>query len=105
MNESDQMNFNEKADKIWFTILFTTILILVSIKTSLNFDGFLLTGLYSINSDALLRSQSPGVYHRQLSGSNLMCSIVFSHISYQPEHEMRFIWKAPPRGTGCVNFL
>ncbi|MFX9193263.1 hypothetical protein ABTN81_20080, partial [Acinetobacter baumannii] len=34
-----------------------------------------------------------------------MCSIVFSHISYQPENEMLFRWKAPRRGTGCVNFL
>ncbi|XP_060574508.1 reelin-like isoform X2 [Ruditapes philippinarum] len=69
----------------------------VTVLSSMNFDGFLLTGLYT-------RSENGGGrMHGQ--GQNLMCSIVHTHMSSPPVHEFKFVWIAPPAGTGCVNFL
>ncbi|KAJ8301142.1 hypothetical protein KUTeg_020129 [Tegillarca granosa] len=74
----------------------------VTVTSSLNFDGFLLTGLYSATSDVFSRLQSFGSH---FTGQSLMCSIVHSHISPRPQHQLSFRWLAPSAGTGCVSFL
>lgn len=80
-------------------------LLTVSLTSTMNFDGLLLTGLYTVSAEAesLLASkqpQSPG-----LVGQNLMCSIVHSHMSPHPQRQLSFVWMAPKEGTGCVKFL
>ncbi|KAH3880980.1 hypothetical protein DPMN_004902 [Dreissena polymorpha] len=77
----------------------------VTITSSLNFDGFFLTGLYTISSPALQRMQALGMQGGQPVSQNLMCSIVHSHMSQSPVRETTFMWIAPPAGSGCVNFL
>ncbi|XP_052779173.1 reelin-like isoform X2 [Mya arenaria] len=77
----------------------------VAVRSSLNFDGFILTGLYTISSPALQQMQALAIQGGQPVGQNLMCSIVHTHISPDPVHEFRFMWIAPPSGTGCVSFL
>ncbi|WAR25830.1 RELN-like protein, partial [Mya arenaria] len=78
---------------------------LMAVRSSLNFDGFILTGLYTISSPALQQMQALAIQGGQPVGQNLMCSIVHTHISPDPVHEFRFMWIAPPSGTGCVSFL
>ncbi|XP_045165547.2 reelin-like [Mercenaria mercenaria] len=77
----------------------------VTVISSMNFDGFLLTGLYTLSQQARNQMQTLGIQAGQPQGQNLMCSIVHTHISDSPVHEFRFVWIAPPAGTGCVNFL
>ena len=77
----------------------------VTVTSSLNFDGFLLTGLYTISHYALGHLPGLGIQANQPVGQNLMCSIVHSHMAPDPVHEFQFMWIAPPVGTGCVSFL
>ncbi|KAK7499501.1 hypothetical protein BaRGS_00009153, partial [Batillaria attramentaria] len=77
----------------------------VSLMSSMNFDGLLLTGLYTMSTKAQSQvaaqlPQSPAVV-----GQNLLCSVVHSHVSPYPQHQLSFVWMAPPEGTGCVKFL
>ncbi|XP_070192277.1 reelin-like isoform X2 [Littorina saxatilis] len=77
----------------------------VTLTSSVNFDGLLLTGLYTISTEAqsLLTSRMP--HSPGIVGQNLMCSVVHSHLSPRPQHQLSFVWMAPPEGTGCVKFL
>ncbi|KAK3103287.1 hypothetical protein FSP39_018199 [Pinctada imbricata] len=77
----------------------------VTVTSSLNFDGFFLTGLYTLTSEALANLRNQGFYGNSLNGQSLMCSMVHHHISLQPQHKLSFLWLAPPSGTGCVSFL
>ncbi|XP_064633691.1 reelin-like [Lineus longissimus] len=82
----------------------------VNIQSSLNFDGFLLTGLYSMaaqsNTMSSLAMFSPlSIPRPGQAGQNFMCSIVHQHMSPRPTHQLAFMWMAPPKGTGCVKFL
>ncbi|XP_021361182.1 reelin-like [Mizuhopecten yessoensis] len=77
----------------------------VSISSNQNFDGFLMTGLYTMSSSARTRLESLGYHGDAFSAQNLMCSIVHSHISPRPGHQLSFLWLAPVAGTGCVSFL
>lgn len=77
----------------------------VSLTSSVNFDGLLLTGLYTMSAEAQSLF-APRVPHSPgIVGQNLMCSLVHSHVSPQPMHKLSFVWMAPPEGTGCVKFL
>ena len=82
-----------------------TFLFAVRVRSSSNFDGFFVTGLYTVSGRALSQIQALGIQANQPVGQNLACSIVHSHISEQPVHEFSFVWIAPPPGTGCVSFL
>ena len=95
-------------------ILFLYITFPVSISTSSDFNGLLITGLYSSSSfDSQLNpamsfhlgSISPGVPSYTAQGSNQMCSIVHQHMGIMPMKSSEFYWVAPPEGSGCVNFL
>ncbi|XP_062590709.1 reelin-like [Saccostrea cucullata] len=77
----------------------------VTIRSTVNFDGFFLTGLYTLTSEAKARMQGLGFLGNTGSGNNLMCSIVHSHITREPQQQLSFMWMAPPSGTGCVSFL
>lgn len=77
----------------------------VSITSNQNFDGFLMTGLYTMSSGARDRLESLGYHSDAVSAQNLMCSIVHSHISPRPGHQLSFLWLAPAAGSGCVSFL
>ncbi|KAL4226959.1 hypothetical protein ACF0H5_014936 [Mactra antiquata] len=71
----------------------------LTVSSSLNFDGFVLSGLYTMSSGAA-QTVSTNSW-----GQNLQCSIVHAHMSDDPIHELNFNWIAPPAGFGCVNFL
>ena len=77
----------------------------MSLTSSVNFDGLLLTGLYTISTEAqsLLAPRVP--HGPGIVGQNLMCSVVHSHLSPRPQQQLAFVWMAPPEGTGCVKFL
>ncbi|XP_050414411.2 reelin isoform X2 [Patella vulgata] len=77
----------------------------ITVTSSMNFNGFFLTGLYSISNKAMGMYAQPGVQGNQPVGQNLMCSIVHSHMNYLPTHELSFVWIAPSAGMGCVSFL
>ncbi|KAL5013759.1 hypothetical protein ScPMuIL_008029 [Solemya velum] len=78
----------------------------VTITSSLSFDAFLLTGLYTISSSYLAAMQGFGIQgNGQPVGQNLMCSVIHSAMAQQPQHHLSFMWMAPPTGTGCVSFL
>ncbi|XP_013411925.1 reelin-like [Lingula anatina] len=82
----------------------------VYIRSSSDFDGFLLTGLYTtasagqvspLTSPMAAISGSGGPHQ----GVNYMCSMIHSHLSRMPQQNLSFMWMAPPKGTGCVSFL
>jgi len=73
----------------------------VTVSSSLDFDGFLLTGLYTTATTMAPQRQTFG----QPTGQNLMCSLVHQHMAMTPVHELQFVWMAPPTGTGCVSFM
>ncbi|ESO91434.1 hypothetical protein LOTGIDRAFT_228850 [Lottia gigantea] len=79
----------------------------ITVTSSMNFNGFFLTGLYSIADKAMggMYPNQQYVQGNQPVGQNLMCSIVHSHINYLPTHQLSFIWIAPNAGMGCVTFL
>ncbi len=77
----------------------------VTVASSMNFDGFLLTGLYTLPSDMQSQLIGRSFFGSQPMGQSLMCSIVHSHVSMRPVHELTFMWMAPPADTGCVSFL
>lgn len=77
----------------------------VTITSSVNFDGFFLTGLYTLTSEARARMQGLGFFDNRGAGNNLMCSIVHSQVNPEPQHHLTFTWMAPASGTGCVSFL
>ncbi|GIY14306.1 reelin [Caerostris extrusa] len=80
----------------------------VTVSSSLDFDGFLMTGLYTAPSGTvgktmnLLNNNLP---NEQDGVRGLVCAIVHSHLSHRPAKSLMFLWMAPPSGTGCVNFL
>jgi len=76
----------------------------VKVISSRNFDGFLLTGLYTVTTRASgLRADDRGIMAADSAG--FVCSIVHSHIGYTPRHQLQFVWKAPSAAIGCINFL
>ena len=74
--------------------------IIVTVVSSHDFDGFLLTGVYTAAGPD---SPLGGMLGTQ--GSGLHCMPVHNYVSDQPKHSLSFFWRAPPKGTGCVNFL
>ncbi|XP_023933533.1 reelin-like [Lingula anatina] len=82
----------------------------VYIRSSSDFDGFLLTGLYTTASGAQVSPLTSPMAAISGSGGphqgvNYMCSMIHSHLSRMPQQNLSFMWMAPPKGTGCVSFL
>ncbi|XP_078679043.1 reelin-like [Branchiostoma floridae x Branchiostoma belcheri] len=83
----------------------------VTISSSADFQGFLITGLYTSTSAVQSSHLSAfglsaiGISSVQPFGSNFMCSIMHTHMSKAPRSSLTFLWVAPQAGTGCVNFL
>ncbi|XP_054717283.1 reelin-like [Uloborus diversus] len=79
----------------------------VTVSSSLDFDGFLMTGLYTTPSGLIGKSMNlfQNSLPSQGGGKGLVCTIVHSHLSHRPAKSLVFLWMAPPVGTGCVNFL
>jgi len=76
----------------------------VKVISSRNFDGFLLTGLYTVSSMSRLADVDDGRI-MAADSSGFVCSIVHSHIGHSPRHQLQFVWKAPSAAIGCINFL
>ncbi|XP_042898138.1 reelin isoform X2 [Parasteatoda tepidariorum] len=80
----------------------------VTVSSSLDFDGFLMTGLYTAPSGTMSKTMNllnSNLPTEQGGGHGLVCAIVHSHLSHRPAKSLNFLWMAPPTGTGCVNFL
>lgn len=80
----------------------------VTVSSSLDFDGFLMTGLYTSPSGAMSKTMNllnSNLPTEQGGGKGLVCAVVHSHLSHRPSKSLTFLWMAPPTGTGCVNFL
>ncbi|GFS69486.1 reelin [Nephila pilipes] len=80
----------------------------VTVSSSLDFDGFLMTGLYTAPSGTMAKTMNllnPNLPNEQDGVRGLVCAIVHSHLSHRPAKSLMFLWMAPPSGTGCVNFL
>ncbi|XP_064604500.1 reelin-like [Liolophura sinensis] len=80
----------------------------ITVSSSMNFNGFLLTGLYTLSDFAAVNLPgftNPAVQAGHAVGQNLMCSIVHSHMSRKPQHQLSIMWLSPPSGTGCISFL
>lgn len=80
----------------------------VTVTSSLDFDGFLMTGIYTTPAGAMgkaLNMLSGNMASQQGGSSGLICAVVHSHLSHRPSKSLSFLWMAPPPGTGCVNFL
>ena len=75
----------------------------VKVISSRNFDGFLLTGLYTVASPSHVPADDSRIMAADSSG--FVCSIVHSHIGHRPRHQLQFVWKAPSAAIGCINFL
>jgi len=75
----------------------------VKVISSRDFDGFLLTGLYTVTSPSPLQTHDTRIMAADSSG--FVCSIVHSHIGHRPRHQLQFVWKAPSTAIGCINFL
>jgi len=75
----------------------------VKVISSRNFDGFLLTGLYTVTSASYVPADDRRIMAADSSG--FVCSIVHSHIGHRPRHQLQFVWKAPSAAIGCINFL
>ncbi|CAH1782623.1 unnamed protein product [Owenia fusiformis] len=76
----------------------------VTITSSATFDGLFITGLYTTVSQSDSNKYTTHSVKNGL-GSNLMCSMIHTHRSRKPRHQLSFMWMAPPEGTGCVSFL
>jgi len=76
----------------------------VKVVSSRNFDGFLLTGLYTVSSMSRLEEMDER-HIMAADSSGFVCSIVHSHIGHRPRHQLQFVWKAPSAAIGCINFL
>jgi len=76
----------------------------VKVVSSRNFDGFLLTGLYTVSSVSRLPAARDS-HIMAADSSGFVCSIVHSHIGHSPRHQLQFVWKAPSAAIGCINFL
>lgn len=86
----------------------SNILFLVTVSSSLDFDGFLMTGLYTSPSGSMSKTMNllnSNLPTEQGGGKGLVCAVVHSHLSHRPSKSLTFLWLAPPSGTGCVNFL
>ncbi|GIY36220.1 reelin [Caerostris darwini] len=80
----------------------------VTVSSSLDFDGFLMTGLYTAPSGTVAKTMNllnNNLPNEQDGVRGLVCAIVHSHLSHRPAKSLMFLWMAPPSGTGCVNFL
>lgn len=80
----------------------------VTVSSSLDFDGFLMTGLYTSPSGSMSKTMNllnSNLPTEQGGGKGLVCAVVHSHLSHRPSKSLTFLWLAPPSGTGCVNFL
>ncbi|XP_076339324.1 reelin-like [Tachypleus tridentatus] len=83
----------------------------VTVSSSANFDGFLMTGIYTLPEEAakktspLLKTMGMGPQFPHAVGESMICSVVHSHLSHRPSKSLTFHWMAPPTGTGCVNFM
>ena len=81
----------------------------MKITVSRDFDGFLLTGLYtsatSSPSNAANKLPGQGIGSNEPFGHNFICSVVHSHVSHRPQQQMKFTWRAPNKDSGCVNFM
>ncbi|XP_014667120.1 PREDICTED: reelin-like [Priapulus caudatus] len=92
----------------------------VSVKSSIDFDAFVMMGLYSLPaavSSAPMQQQQQqqqaafGAYHAMAAGAHapfalqpFVCSVTASHTG-APQKQMSFMWQAPPAGAGCMDFL
>ena len=83
----------------------------MTITSSRDFDGFILTGLYTrrtpINQPGISFNNLPSlaVGANQPFGQNFMCSFLHTHHSKSPKHKLTFTWRAPMKDTGCVSFM
>ena len=87
----------------------------VTITSTRDFDGFMLTGLYTIKSKLQSRlSLLPqtvtslptlGIGSTEPLGQQFVCSVVHSYIGHRRRQQLMFLWRAPSEGTGCVSFL
>jgi len=94
----------------------------VKVQSSRDFDGFLLTGLYTVTSSPTTSGdREPAAGDEQTvvripaedergvmaadTSNGFVCSIVHSHIGHRPRHQLQFVWKAPSSAIGCINFL
>ncbi len=84
-------------------------LLLVTITSSRDFNGFMLIGLSTVTSDAMKSpantSPALGINSDQPFAQSFMCSMVHNHISPLPTQQLSFIWMAPPAGMGCISFM
>ena len=99
---------------LWLNILkiFFLYIISVTITTNSNaFDGFYLTGVYTVSTGMVSRllghtpagTLLPALL--QTAHNPQLCSQLHAYNTPHPSHSVHFLWTAPTEPLGCVKFL
>ncbi|XP_065573688.1 reelin-like isoform X3 [Artemia franciscana] len=78
----------------------------VTLQSTEPFDALLVTGVQKLLNQ-FPNTAFGGLPGLPVGGSNAgnLCSLVYSHQSRRLQTKANFFWQAPPKGTGCVDFI